>query len=220
MPHTASTSRTSTLLCLSNNHGVVNPLHTIIHHVNNVPAPARACRLTPLCTSIASRHRCCCANKRRWRAINFFPVVRFSPQQLAQMAKVLSKVFSLFRRLVLPVVGFLFVLYILRTPTTPYYNPGKPRPPEPDNKFPRFRLPEALQNFLDWDPPKDDPDHYPPYDQYAFRDYDPNRWESFPQYVQSNQSSLPRFCCSDRACSGILASSSMPAPRKCHLTRR
>lgn len=86
-------------------------------------------------------------------------------------------------RLILFPGGFLIILYILRTPTTPYYAPGRAKPPEPDNKIPRSRLPQQLQQFLSWSPPTDDPDHYPPYNAYTYRDYDPNRWEAFPQYV-------------------------------------
>ena len=97
------------------------------------------------------------------------------------MAKLFSRFFTLLRRLVLPIAGFLVLLFVLRTPTSPYYNPGRPRPAEPDNRIPRSRLPKDLQKFLDWNPPKDDPEHYPPYDAYKERDYDPNRWESFPQ---------------------------------------
>ncbi|KAI9829675.1 MAG: hypothetical protein M1819_006046 [Sarea resinae] len=37
---------------------------------------------------------------------------------------------------------------------------------------------EYLQEILKWDPPKN-PDHWPPYDAYKDKDYDPNRWEGF-----------------------------------------
>lgn len=36
-----------------------------------------------------------------------------------------------------------------------------------------------VEEILKWDPP-DLPDHYPPYDGYKGKDYDPNRWEGFP----------------------------------------
>ena len=94
---------------------------------------------------------------------------------------ILAKPFGRIRRILLSIIGILLTLLILRTPTTPYYKPGTPKPTEPDNKRPRLRLPEELQKFLTWNAPQDDPDHYPPYDAYKERDYDPNRWEIFPQ---------------------------------------
>lgn len=97
--------------------------------------------------------------------------------------------FASLRKLVLVVVGLVVVLFILRTPTAPYYNPGRPHPPPPPpggidgNKFPRRRLPESLQDYLTWKAPDDQPEHYPPYTEYTNRDYDPNLWESFEQCV-------------------------------------
>jgi len=48
---------------------------------------------------------------------------------------------------------------------------------------PRSRITAQLQEQLTWDPPVDIKNHYPPYDQYKTRDYDPNRWEAFEQQV-------------------------------------
>ena len=99
----------------------------------------------------------------------------------------LFRTFASLRRLVLVLLCFVVLYLILRTPTAPYYNPGRVHPPPPPpsgidgNKFARRRLPIEYQNFLAWDPPTDQPDHYPPYDSYKDRDFDPNRWEAFPQ---------------------------------------
>ena len=98
--------------------------------------------------------------------------------------------FASLRRLVLVVVGLVVILLVLRTPTAPYYNPGREHPPPPapagvdGNKFARRRLPPQFQQFLAWEPPTDQSDHYPPYDAYNDRDFDPNRWEAFAQCVR------------------------------------
>ncbi|KAL9060946.1 MAG: hypothetical protein Q9162_000390 [Coniocarpon cinnabarinum] len=93
--------------------------------------------------------------------------------------------FAFLRRLVLVGVGVIVVLLVLRTPTAPYFSPGRTQlPPTPPtaadgDKYPRRRLPVEFQNFLSWDPP--DEGHFPPYDGYKERDFDPNRWEGFAQ---------------------------------------
>jgi len=46
---------------------------------------------------------------------------------------------------------------------------------------PRSRITPEMQEHLKWEPPIEIKDHYPPYDQYTNRDYDPNRWEAFEQ---------------------------------------
>lgn len=99
------------------------------------------------------------------------------------MASRLGRSFASFRRLVLLVAVFLFVAYVLRTPTAPWFEAGTPPPPPVNNKIPRNRLPEEWQEFLKWDIPTNDPEHYPPYNAYQDRDYDPNRWEAFRQCV-------------------------------------
>lgn len=38
------------------------------------------------------------------------------------------------------------------------------------------QLQEKIQNFIDWTPP-DIPNHWPSWDEYKDKDYDPNRWE-------------------------------------------
>lgn len=99
------------------------------------------------------------------------------------------RLFGSLRRLVLVVVGVVIILLVLRTPTAPYFNPGREHPPPPPptgvdgDKYPRRRLPIELQDFLVWDPPTDQPEHYPSYDAYQDTDFDPNRWEAFQQYV-------------------------------------
>jgi hypothetical protein len=52
---------------------------------------------------------------------------------------------------------------------------------EPKTTTPRSRITPEMQEHLTWEPPIEIRDHYPPYDQYANRDYDPNRWEAFEQ---------------------------------------
>lgn len=47
---------------------------------------------------------------------------------------------------------------------------------------PRSRLSKEMQEILAWNPPVEIKAHYPPYDQYANRDYDPNRWQDFERY--------------------------------------
>ena len=102
-------------------------------------------------------------------------------------ARSLFRTFASLRRLVLVLISLCVVLLILRTPTAPYFNPGREHPPPPPplgvdgNKFPRRRLPPVLQDFLFWDPPTDQPEHYPSYEGYKDTDFDPNRWEGFPQ---------------------------------------
>ena len=105
-------------------------------------------------------------------------------------ARSFFRIFASLRRLILVLICFSIILLILRTPTAPYFSPGRERPPPPPppasidgNKFPRRRLPPELQDFLIWDPPQDQPEHYPSYDGYKDTDFDPNRWEGFPQYV-------------------------------------
>ena len=112
-------------------------------------------------------------------------------------------------RLVLIIVAFVSILLILRTPVTQYtdYLSGKPpqadlslnppkidaptedRPYEQSHEAPlpadekstsRSRISLEMQEYLSWDPPLEQ-DHYPPYDHYRNRDYDPNRWEAFEQ---------------------------------------
>jgi hypothetical protein len=39
-----------------------------------------------------------------------------------------------------------------------------------------------MKTMLEWDRPKMVA-HWPPYDDYVGRDYDPNRWEDFERYV-------------------------------------
>lgn len=91
---------------------------------------------------------------------------------------ILRRSFASFRRIVLYVVGFLVILLILRTPTAPYFSPGTPKE---DNHFPRSRVSDELKQYLEWNPPIETKDHYPPYDGYQDRDHDPNRWEAFDQ---------------------------------------
>lgn len=62
---------------------------------------------------------------------------------------------------------------------TPHHRAGNKK--IDDNTNPRGRLTKQFQEWLQWDPPVGK-DHYPPYDEYEGRDYDPNRWETFPQY--------------------------------------
>lgn len=54
---------------------------------------------------------------------------------------------------------------------------------ESPTSSPRSRVSLDLQETLQWNPPVEVKDHYPPYDAYQNRDYDPNRWEDFEQYV-------------------------------------
>lgn len=99
------------------------------------------------------------------------------------MASLLFRSFASCRRLALLIVTLLAIAFILRTPTAPYFDVGNLPPPPVNNKIPRSRLPQEWQEFLKWDVPRNDPEHYPPYSHYADRDYDPNRWEAFPQYA-------------------------------------
>ena len=39
---------------------------------------------------------------------------------------------------------------------------------------------EYMADILKWEPPKTDEEHWPPYDDFRDKDYDPNRWEGFP----------------------------------------
>lgn len=100
------------------------------------------------------------------------------------------------RKVVFYSIIVLFALFVLRTPTSNFWHPLDDKPPlqyqpSPDSKaanpdrdkFPRGRLTDAFKQYLNWTPPTDVGGHYPPYDAYENRDYDPNRWEAFPQYV-------------------------------------
>ncbi len=121
------------------------------------------------------------------------------------MAVLLSST-SRLRRLVLLVFGFIITLLILRTPAPQLlgYKEGRPSSlqsgqsegaqregssggegDKPVDNTPRGRITQNLRDVITWDPPVDIKDHYPPYDAYFDRDFDPNRWEEFEQYVLS-----------------------------------
>jgi hypothetical protein len=38
---------------------------------------------------------------------------------------------------------------------------------------------EYMKDILDWERPKHKNGHWPPYEDFAHKDYDPNRWEAF-----------------------------------------
>ncbi|KAF2754002.1 hypothetical protein EJ05DRAFT_162245 [Pseudovirgaria hyperparasitica] len=59
----------------------------------------------------------------------------------------------------------------------------EPIPPRITNKpLPRVQDPKAyIQQILNWNRPQPDPSHWPPYELYNDRDYDPNRWEQFEE---------------------------------------
>jgi hypothetical protein len=38
---------------------------------------------------------------------------------------------------------------------------------------------EYMNDILDWERPKHKNGHWPPYEDFAHKDYDPNRWEAF-----------------------------------------
>lgn len=42
---------------------------------------------------------------------------------------------------------------------------------------------EYMQDMLDWSRPEHRNGHWPPYEDYVDKDYDPNRWEGFKLYV-------------------------------------
>lgn len=122
------------------------------------------------------------------------------------MAALLNK-HSMMRRLAFIIIAFFLITLVLRMsfngsiwrPEMDYepwvepemsYEDGyvqhKPElvaPPQPQSEpvktTPRSRLAVEMQEYLNWKPPVEIKDHYPPYDQYATRDYDPNRWETF-----------------------------------------
>lgn len=114
----------------------------------------------------------------------------------------LNKCFS--RKLVLTLFAFLGVVIFLhknfsgitRENESPHelWSPPEPEatyvekqetelvpPAEPRQTTPRSRITLKLQEQLEWEAPVETKDHYPPYDQYLTRDYDPNRWEGFGQ---------------------------------------
>lgn len=49
----------------------------------------------------------------------------------------------------------------------------------------RVERDEYMQDILDWSRPEHRNGHWPPYEDYIDKDYDPNRWEGFKLYVVS-----------------------------------
>ena len=70
---------------------------------------------------------------------------------------------------------------VLTIDAKPEETTAAPKPSPPKNPFPRNRVSQELQTFLSWEPPAGRDQHYPSYYDYKDRDYDPNRWEGFPQ---------------------------------------
>lgn len=72
-----------------------------------------------------------------------------------------------------------------QNPNTPteerlYEEGSEPQVNGEERSTPRSRISPEMQEYLSWEPPTEQA-HYPPYDQYRDRDYDPNRWEAFDQ---------------------------------------
>lgn len=76
------------------------------------------------------------------------------------------------------------------TPETEIHSTTTETAQETQSSSPRSRLDIEMQELLTWDPPIDKPKHYPPYDAYSNRDFDPNRWEGFEEYVHDHASGI------------------------------
>jgi hypothetical protein len=65
------------------------------------------------------------------------------------------------------------------------------RPPSPYGRFKPVKgkqeskwsvaFDEYMRDILKWDRPNEKDGHWPPYRDFKNRDYDPNRWEGFPE---------------------------------------
>lgn len=81
--------------------------------------------------------------------------------------------------------------YMSDTPTGSFPSPPEPQIiPAPQDDVPAVANAKSyLQQVLDWPRPDHEDGHWPPYEEYVDKDYDPNRWEHFtrnPHYYKGN----------------------------------